>query len=74
VPIIAQRGEEVLSRSDPRNAANGGGGGRASQNIKIINAIDSASVVRQGLSAPGMEKVILNVFRANRAAFKQVFS
>ena len=36
VPIIAKKGEEVLSESDPRNAANGGGVG----GTRIINVIE----------------------------------
>ena len=36
VPAILQTGEEVLSRRDPRNAANGGSG----TNVRIINSID----------------------------------
>jgi hypothetical protein len=69
VPAILQRGEEVLTRNDPRHAANGGGGGSAP--IKVINTIDSASVVREGLASKSGERVVLNIIQANRNAIKQ---
>jgi tape measure domain-containing protein len=68
VPAILQRGEEVLTRNDPRHAANGGGG---SAPIKVINTIDSASVVREGLASKSGERVVLNIIQANRNAIKQ---
>lgn len=67
VPIIAKRGEEVLTENDPRHRGNGGMGG---QQIKIVNAIDSASVVQEGLRGDAGTRAILNVVRANKAAFK----
>lgn len=78
VPAILQTGEEVLSRSDPRNVRNGGasaGGGAAQPaNIKVINAIDSSSVVKEGLATPSGERAILNIVRANRSAFRQALA
>lgn len=67
VPIIAKRGEEVLTENDPRHRGNGG---MAGQQIKIVNAIDSASVVQEGLRGDAGTRAILNVVRANKAAFK----
>jgi tape measure domain-containing protein len=67
VPIVAKRGEEVLTENDPRHRGNGGMGG---QQIKIINAIDSSSVVTEGLNSPSGTRSVLNVVRANKAAFK----
>lgn len=71
VPAILKRNEEVLTEDDPRNVLNGGAGGQAQTNVKIINAIDSGSVVSEGLSTPAGTKAILNVIRANRAAVRQ---
>ncbi len=71
VPIVAKRGEEVLTETDPRHRNNGGMSG---QNIKIINAIDSASVVQEGLNSPAGTRSILNVVRANKAAFKSALA
>lgn len=66
VPAILQTGEEVLSRSDPRNAANGGGGG----GTRIVNVIDPSLVQDYMTSAAG-ERVILNVIERNRGAVRQ---
>lgn len=76
VPIIAQKGEQILSKDDPNNIMNqGSGSGSGSSNpqdIRVINAIDSASVVAAGLNAPENSKVILNYIKANKQAVKQV--
>lgn len=73
VPIIAKRGEEVLSEGDPRNALNGGRGGMgpaAAPNVKIINTIDSESFVSQGLATEGGVRALLNVMRAHQNTVK----
>lgn len=76
VPIIAQKGEQILSKDDPNNILNQGSGGGSGtsnpQDIRVINAIDSASVVAAGLNAPENSKVILNYIKANKQAVKQV--
>lgn len=79
VPAILQRGEEVLSKSDPRNIMNGGGarGGASNsrpQDIKIINTIDAGSMVNEGLSTPEGVKAVMNVVRANKSAFKSALA
>lgn len=76
VPIIAQKGEQILSKDDPNNILNQGSGGAGSsmvpQDIKVVNMIDSGSVVSEGLSAPENQKLILNYIKANKQAVKQV--
>lgn len=76
VPIIAQKGEQILSKDDPNNIMNqGSGSGSGSpspQDIRIINAIDSASVVAAGLNAPENSKLVLNYLKANKQAVKQI--
>ena len=67
VPAILQTGEEVLSRGDPRNAANGGGQGAGT---RIINVIDPALVGDYMTSAAG-ERTILNVLERNAGAVRQ---
>lgn len=74
VPIIAQRGEEILSRSDPRNALNGGGAASSPMSIKVINTVDSESVVQHGLATPSGERAIMNIIRANRSSIKQALA
>lgn len=66
---ILQTGEEVLSRRDPRNQANGGAG----QSIRIINAINPDNI-HNAMSTSGGEKVIVNAVRANAGAVRQILS
>lgn len=76
-PMPIERGEEVLTRSDPRHRYNGGtggtesGGGSVEPKINIINAIDAGDFVSKGLGTPAGEKAILNWMRANTGAVKQ---
>lgn len=73
---ILQKGEEVLTKDNPRHAFNAGksAGGSATQpqNIKIMNMIDSGSVMSEGLATQEGTKAIINFVRANRASIKQV--
>lgn len=68
-PAILQTGEEVLSRGDSRNAANGGRGGGSG--YRIVNVLDPALVSSYLESAAG-EKTILNVIQRNPAQVRQV--
>lgn len=67
VPIIAERGEEVLAKDDPRNILNGGaaGGAGGPPNVKIVNAIDAASFLAAALASAAGEEVLVNFMRAN---------
>lgn len=67
VPAILERGEEVVTANDPRHRNNGGGSG---QQINIINAIESSSVVQEGLKNSSTVRSLVNIVRANKAAFK----
>lgn len=69
-PAILQTGEEVLSRGDPRNAANGGGAGAG---VRILNVIDPA-IVSDYLSSSAGEKTVLNVLQRNPGAVRQVLA
>lgn len=71
IPAILQRGEEVLTRSDPRHRDNGGGAGVSPiVNLKNINVIDSADMLDQALMSPRGEKRMLNFIRSNSNAVK----
>lgn len=70
VPAILQTGEEVLSRADPRNAANGGGNGGGS-GYRIVNVLDPALVSNYLESSSG-EKTILNVIQRNPSQVRQL--
>jgi len=74
VPAVLERGEEVLKRNDPRHVMNGGGqgGGQQPMNVKIVNSIDSGSVLEQGAGTAAGERAILNVLRANASSIKNL--
>jgi tape measure domain-containing protein len=70
-PAILQTGEEVLSRRDPRNAANGAGGSGAG--TRIINVIDP-SLVSDYMTSSAGEKTVLNILQRNAGAVRQVLT
>ena len=67
VTAILRKNEEVLTEDDPRNALNGGLGGR--EPVTIINTIDAPEMVRQGFG--GARGVILNDVKANQNKWRQ---
>lgn len=75
-PTILQKNEEVLAAGDPRNILNQTAAPAAApatpQDIKIINAIDSASVVEEGLNSPQGTRVLLNFVKANKTSMKSI--
>jgi hypothetical protein len=71
VPAILEKGEEVLTRDDPRHQNNQGSGNQP-QSVKIVNAIDSSSVVSEGLNSTQGQKAIINFIRANKSQVKSV--
>jgi len=75
VPTILQKGEEVLTRNDPRHQLNGGNGGNsAPMQVKIVNAIDSVSVLKEALNSSSGRKVLVNAMRADKSSFKTVLA
>ncbi len=70
VPAVLRRGEEVLTANDPRHRDNMGGAQAAQTNLKIINMIDSPSVVSEGLASQAGTRTFINVVKANRASVR----
>lgn len=68
VPAILQKGEEVLTKQDPRHQANGGASGNGT---RVVNVFDQAFVPDQMNSAAG-EKVILNIIGRNPGRVRQL--
>lgn len=66
VPAILQTGEEVLARNDPRNAANGGGGG-----FRVVNVLDPKMAGDYLESSEG-ERVIMNIIGRNPGQVRQL--
>lgn len=76
---ILKKGEEVLTGDDPRNVLNGGKTAGAQtaanpQDIKIINSIDSHSVLQQALSTKDGTKLVLNMLYANRSQLRALLN
>lgn len=73
VPAILERGEEVLTRDDPRHALNGGaasGGAAPKMDVKIVNTIDAGGFVSEGMNTAVGQKAIMNFIRANQGAVR----
>lgn len=73
VPIIAQQGEEMLTRDDPRHALNGGmtpAAPAAGGNTRVVNAFDGTSFLEEALKTRAGEEVLLNYVAANPSSFR----
>lgn len=73
VPTILQKGEEVLSKNDPRNVLNGGGtqpamAAPSAQPFTIVNTFKPEEVVAAGLS----DRAFVNYVAANKNSIKRV--
>lgn len=75
VPIIAEKGEEMLTASDPRHRNNLGRGSKGqvdqAPRVTVNNMIDSMSIANVMEGAHG-EAAIMNVIRANRNEIKNM--
>ncbi|MFN3424918.1 MAG: TIGR02594 family protein [Novosphingobium meiothermophilum] len=70
VPAILQRGEEVLTASDPRHVANGGGTA-GDVNVKSVIVFDREAAMQEYFASKSGEKVVLNFLRNNSNAVRQ---
>lgn len=72
VPLIARRGEEVLTEGDPRHRKNLGGASEAPPrgDIKIVTVFDTEVAAAQLMRTKAGEKAMLNMIKANPRAFK----
>jgi uncharacterized protein (TIGR02594 family) len=74
IPAILERGEEVLTRADPRHILNGGMvSGSAAEpvvNLKNVVVFDPAQVLSQGLSTSVGERSLLTFVRSNAASIR----
>lgn len=76
-PAILKKNEEVLTENDPRNILNGNTGGGVqqapmTQEVKVVNMIDSGSFVSEGLSTASGTKAVMNFMRANSTQLKTI--
>lgn len=73
VPTVLQKGEEVLTASDPRHRNNNGSTGQQI-GVNIVNTIDAGEAVSEGLASQPGTKTLLNVIRMNRGAIKRMLT
>lgn len=76
VPIIAELGEEVLDKNDPRNALNGGlapaAGGTGGRNVKIVNMLAGRDIAEAITADDDGSEVLMNFFRANKTTLQAI--
>lgn len=63
VPAILQKGEEVLTKTDPRHVANAAGA--QGNGVRIVNVFDAADVLQSALGRTAGEQVLMNFVREN---------
>ena len=77
-PIIAQKGEEILSKNNPRNVLNGGNGGNTSQvgvpggDVNVHMHADAGSFFSAGLNTKRGQKDFFLFFEANRSRISKL--
>jgi enoyl-CoA hydratase/carnithine racemase len=79
VPAILQKGEEVLSKADPRNILNGGGSGAApapTGNLKVesYTYFDKDAMLNDYLNSAAGTKRIIGLIRDNSSAVRGALS
>ncbi|TIU88803.1 MAG: hypothetical protein E5W06_00090 [Mesorhizobium sp.] len=63
VPIVALKGEEVLTEDDARHSKNGGG--RVAVNLKNVNVFDPNDVLENALASTAGERIMMNWLTRN---------
>ena len=69
VPAVLQKGEEVLTKQDPRHRDNGGLGGRNGQSLTVINSFDPKQAMKDALSSAAGRRILVNAAGRERKAF-----
>lgn len=78
VQTVLEKGETVRTEAQEaalaRNQASGGPGEAPRVDLKIVNAIDSTSVLEQGLSTVPGQQIFMNFLRANRGKIQGILN
>jgi len=75
VPAILQKGEQVLSKSDPNNALNGGsssGSSSSGSSSTRIVLVDDRDSVPEAMNSSYGEKIIMQQVRRNKLSIKKL--
>nr|WP_322940997.1 phage tail tape measure protein [Pseudomonas sp. s4] len=72
--IIAQKGEEILTESDPRHRKNArkGGASVAAPSVNVVNMLDNNAIAKSTMEHPAFESTVLNVIRSNPEVVRSV--
>ena len=68
VPAVLQKGEEVLTKNDPRHRNNGGMGEQPQRSLRIVNVNDPRTAFREYLESAEGEEVVVNIMGRNGAS------
>lgn len=70
VPAVLQRGEEVLTKNDPRHRDNQSQNGNTGSNsLTVINSFNPTEAMRQALKSSEGRKILVNAAGRERKAF-----
>ena len=73
VPTILEKGEEVLTRNDPRHALNGGGnGGKGPMQFNQFISLDPTDLADSIAATPAFSRNLMTVIRAERRQISTV--
>ena len=73
VPAILQRGEEVLTKQDPRHRNNAyNGSSNQAQSITLINSYDPVDVLTKSLASSEGQKVLVKAIGKHRTELRQI--
>jgi Prophage tail length tape measure protein len=70
---VLQKGEEVLSKSNPRNILNGGGGVGGPSSIRNVLVFNDADIAG-AMAGPQGEQVVINHLKRNTPAIRALLS
>ncbi len=71
VPAILQKGEEVLTRQDPRHRNNGGMMGGSQEPLTVINTFDAVDALRKALDSTAGRKVLVKAVGREQKIFRR---
>lgn len=79
VATVLQKGETIRTQAQEaalsaNQASSSGQGDQMPVNLKIVNAIDSASVLNEGLSTVPGQQVFMNFLRANKGKIQGILN
>jgi len=72
VPAILEKGEEVITRDDPRHVLNTAATTAGQRALTLINAVNGSAALEQALTESEGQDTFLNFMRGSRDEIKQI--